>query len=391
MIDGLREYSGRSLAGRRLGTNGKVIHSLPKRQPKDPAAGHLDPFGGFGVNTLRRGPGYQGVHRRKDTARWDPSEQNRVPDRFAALIKRLPPPRGKSIGTVGVRTARIEIELDADPSQGGIEFARAEIQVTQDNAAHNEGLVFDRSAAERFLAIIGRGETRFTFQIFDDNRQRRDAHAAANARRKKEGKKKLPSPFVRVLHGSLDQHFTELVRLNDMGAGIFVSVNATNLRGRTAKDIVEVRWLFIDLDGNPLPTEGPRPHLVVETSPGHWHVYWKVDGVGLDEFKAKQMALLARHGGDKVINYLNCVLRVPGFLHRKQEPRLIRIVEINDDIPPYRADDFPSATEEPRHRGNGDANGGDRVEFPADRAGGEIDIDTSARMGHGRDAKPDAR
>ena len=182
---------------------------------------------------------------------------------------------------------------------------------------------------------------------------------------------------MRVLHGSLDQHFTELVRLNDMGAGVFVTPNRTNLHGRTAKDIVEVRWLFIDLDGNPLPTEGPRPHLVVETSPGHWHVYWKVDGVGLDEFKAKQMALLARHGGDKVINYLNCVLRVPGFLHRKQEPRLIRIVEINDDIPPYRADDFPSATEEPRHRGNGDANGGDRVEFP-DRAGGEIDIDIDA-------------
>jgi hypothetical protein len=214
------------------------------------------------------------------------------------------------------------------------------------------GLGVDRAEAERFLQIIGRGAACFTFQTADDNVERRKADDEANALRQRPGKKPLWSPFVRVRHGTLAGCFVELARLNRAGAAIYVTVNATDFRGRKAKNVVRVRSLFIDLDGNRLPTEGPRPHVIVESSPGKWHVYWLVDGVGLDEFKAKQMALLARHGGDDCINYMNCVLRLPGFLHQKGEPHLVRIVEVND-LPPYRADEFPSAPA-PSRRTNGD-------------------------------------
>src|SRR4051794_7503441 len=87
-----------------------------------------------------------------------------------------------------------------------------------------------KAEAERFLAALGR---RFhSFQTFDDNAGRAKAHAAANALREKQGRQPLPSPYVRVLHGTLSQHWNELTRLNALGAGVYVTVNQTNLRGR---------------------------------------------------------------------------------------------------------------------------------------------------------------
>ncbi len=40
---------------------------------------------------------------------------------------------------------------------------------------------------------------------------------------------------------------------------------------------------------------------MVETSPKHWHVYWRVSDVKLGEFEGKQRALNELHGGDPCI------------------------------------------------------------------------------------------
>jgi hypothetical protein len=205
----------------------------------------------------------------------------------------------------------------------------------------------DRRQAERFLRLLDAGATNFTFQTFDDNKERAKAHADANVLRKEQGKPPLPSPFVRILHGTLARHWKVLVHLNAQGAGIYVTVNETNLRGRKASDIVRVRCLFLDLDGAPLPRSGPAPHFVVETSPGHWHVYLRVHGVSLDEFADKQRALIALHGGDPVIVDLPRVMRLPGFFHCKRDPQLVRIVS-TAEAPSYPASDFPTAAVEPR-------------------------------------------
>ena len=88
---------------------------------------------------------------------------------------------------------------------------------------------------------------KFTFQTFDDDESRKD--------------KKL----VRVLHGTLDKHATTLTTINQKGAGIFVTVNQTNLKGRKANDIEKVRAAFVDLDGRPLEPvlEHPlKPHAL---------------------------------------------------------------------------------------------------------------------------------
>jgi Protein of unknown function (DUF3631)/Primase C terminal 2 (PriCT-2)/RepB DNA-primase from phage plasmid len=222
--------------------------------------------------------------------------------------------------------------------------------------ATTNGLAIERGEAERFLAIIGRGATKFSFQTFDDNRERAKAHAEANALRKKEGEEPLPSPFARIIHGTLAECFDELARLNDAGAGVFVTVNATDFNGRAKKNIVAVRALFVDRDDRtkPRPADGRVPHVVVESSDRGEHEYWLVDGCALDDFTGKQKALIALHDSDRSVHDLPRVMRLPGFHHRKGEPRLVRIVTVNDHLPPYSASEFESAAEEPHQSSSGD-------------------------------------
>jgi hypothetical protein len=167
----------------------------------------------------------------------------------------------------------------------------------------------DRNEAARFLALLDAAATRFTFQTFDDNKDRRD------------------KTLARVLHGSLDQHWATLARLNSLGAGIFVTINETDFKGRTAANIVRVRALFLDCDGAPLPQDGPRRHIAVESSTGRFHAYWKPNGIALADFGQMQKLIARRWHGDQSVNDLCRVMRLPGFVHRKGEPFLTRILE----------------------------------------------------------------
>ena len=192
----------------------------------------------------------------------------------------------------------------------------------------------NRADAERFLTALDPHATRWTFQTFDDSKERREE-------RKTRGEK--TDPFAQIMHGSLAKCWSQLVKLNAQGAGIFVTINATDFKGRTAENIRSVRALFVDLDGSPLDpviAEGALPpHIITETSPGRWHAYWRVGGyldeVYNDDFTPLQKSIAARFGGDPTVHDLPRVMRLPGFVHFKGEPFLSRIVQINS-IPEYR-------------------------------------------------------
>jgi putative DNA primase/helicase len=175
----------------------------------------------------------------------------------------------------------------------------------------NTAIAPDLDEAARFLALLGESHT---FQTFDDG-PRKD-HALA-----------------RILHGTFAQHAATLSNLNARGAGVFVTVNATDGRGRKAENIQAVRAAFVDLDGAPLnPVQAffPKPHCIVETSPGRFHAYWLCDGLPLAEFKATQQAIALRFDGDKSVCDLPRVMRLPGFVHRKRDPFVSRIVAWNE-------------------------------------------------------------
>lgn len=181
----------------------------------------------------------------------------------------------------------------------------------------------DPSQAARFLQTLDPAAKSWTFQTFDDNKER--------------GSKQL----AHVFHGSFDQHAATLEQLNRQGAGIFVTVNETDGKGRKRENIQRVRAVFADFDGTPLPNKLPRqPHLVVQSSPGRWHVYWRIDGLPLDQFAPVQTALANGLGSDPSVCDLSRVMRLPGFLHQKGEPCLVQLHTTGAVPVPYPSEWF---------------------------------------------------
>jgi len=154
-------------------------------------------------------------------------------------------------------------------------------------------------------------EGRFTFQTFDDSKDRRDRSLA------------------RIFHGTLDEHEKSLTELQQKGAGVFVMINRGDEKGRTKNNVLRVRALFVDLDGSPiqpvLESDLP-PHIVVESSPEKWHAYWLSDDCPLADFPARQKSLAERFSGDSSVCDLPRVLRLPGFWHLKATAFRTRLV-----------------------------------------------------------------
>jgi DNA primase RepB-like protein len=173
----------------------------------------------------------------------------------------------------------------------------------------------DRAMASHFLTLLAEGEA-VTFQTFDDARERKDPKLA------------------RIFHGAFEEYADALIELNRQGAGVFIMVNRGDGKGRKAGNVVGVRALFIDLDGTPLPAAWPlEPHVIIESSPGRWHAYWAVKDCPFEQFTPHQKALVAKYGSDPAACDLPRVMRLPGFLHRKEEPFMTRTVHENPAQP----------------------------------------------------------
>ena len=177
----------------------------------------------------------------------------------------------------------------------------------------------DISEAGKFVGAIIRddrpGIDHYTYQTFDDAEKKRPA-------------------FAKIFHGK--GNAAELTRLNAAGAGIFVMINAGDGKGRKAENVTRVRAVFVDIDKDgpvvlaPIAAGEVTPHIIVESSPEKFHVYWLVDrDFPLNKFSAVQAALAQKFGTDNVKD-LPRVLRLPGFYHRKGEPFQVRIVKLND-------------------------------------------------------------
>jgi hypothetical protein len=205
---------------------------------------------------------------------------------------------------------------------------------------------FNRGEAEDFLQFIDPTTDQFTFQTFDDSPERRE-HLA------------------KTIHGSLGQHWDLLCEYSNNGAGIYVTVNRTDLRGRKCENIIAVRALFVD--GDKIPIERLAilraiiPHWVQQTSAfdpsrgpksdenrDKWHAFWRVDGVSVDEFKGYQQRLAELLGSDRAVCDPPRVMRLPGFPNRKRDPgylvRRVKCPPAPKDV--YTKEEFVRALEQ---------------------------------------------
>ena len=176
--------------------------------------------------------------------------------------------------------------------------------------------------AEAFLTALAGKDAPYTFQTFDDVKGRQD------------------KTLARIYHGTFNEHKHALAALNAKGAGVYITVNKTDLKGRKEANITAVRALFVDLDGSPLQPikdlpEDLQPHIIIESSPHKWHAYWLVNNCTLEQFKPLQQALAAKFNGDKAVCDLPRVMRLAGFSHNKGESFITRINTMQDYLHPY--------------------------------------------------------
>lgn len=129
------------------------------------------------------------------------------------------------------------------------------------------------------------------------------------------------------------QHHTDadLKSYNDRGAGVFFCVNHVPVGlGRSNTSVDRVRYNFVDLDEDGINKlekvlhTVPLPDVIVRSSPGKFHCYWKAIDMSLREFRSYQELLIKNFGGDKSIKDLARVMRLPGFVHHKGEPYQVR-------------------------------------------------------------------
>ncbi len=177
----------------------------------------------------------------------------------------------------------------------------------------------DISAARAFLSALDPLATAWTFVALDDDKGR-----------------KLPT-LSRKIHASIDDAWPMLVTANGHGAGVFITVNETDGKGRKAENIRRVRAVWHDDDTGAgvidpdtwLPPAGmPEPLLTVKTSERGTHRYWPVDGASNAEH-AELMARLVRLGCDKNAKDLPRIMRLAGTYNMKDPaaPYMVRVVE----------------------------------------------------------------
>jgi hypothetical protein len=173
---------------------------------------------------------------------------------------------------------------------------------------------FDPDMAATFLGALTNADgfsTPCTFQTLDD--------------RKGENRK-----LVRIVHAPLRALAPMFARLNEEGAGIFVTVNATNGR-RTAANITALRALFIDEDRPRTSALKLPPSIVVRSARGQ-HIYWLLEpGAKLEAFTPAQKHLANVYGTDPTVCDLPRVMRLPGFVHQKAASVLVTLAEVHPE------------------------------------------------------------
>lgn len=170
----------------------------------------------------------------------------------------------------------------------------------------------DRAQADAYLTAQNEEAEIHCFQSIDDNKDRKDRSLS------------------RILIGTLDEHWDTLVALNRRGAGIFVTVNRTDGKGRTLNNMVSPLAIFQEADRPNTPLPPLEPHIEVESSPGKFHRYWLIDQATaptFDTWREVMNRMVSEFGSDPNACDPARVLRLPGFFHQKDpsRPFMVRI------------------------------------------------------------------
>jgi hypothetical protein len=199
----------------------------------------------------------------------------------------------------------------------------------------------DLAEARRFLqALDPNVGASFGFATFDDDHARGDYKLAMrlygdlNQAVRLTGRRK----------GEVSETAGLLSFMQRLGAGVFTTVQALDGVGAKEKNVSRVRAVIADADSDEqlrtlrdfIQRSQLWPSIMVAsggvTAGGNAKVqmYWRLGDCPVGQFTEAQALLLSRCGTDPAAKDLARVLRLPGFIHQKREPRLTRILAVRD-------------------------------------------------------------
>jgi energy-coupling factor transporter ATP-binding protein EcfA2 len=119
------------------------------------------------------------------------------------------------------------------------------------------------------------------------------------------------------------------------GREAYFCAHLLHARRRVKENAEAIATLWCELDGAEVPNGKLKPTAVVESSPGHYHVYWRLTDMVSPEVAERLNRKLAHHIGADTSGFdLTQLLRVPGTVNYKYEDRpVVRLL----DIEPGRA------------------------------------------------------
>lgn len=135
--------------------------------------------------------------------------------------------------------------------------------------------------------------------------------------------------------GAISAMADTLHRHNRKNRGVYFVVN---FGGHEDADITRINAQFMECDELSLEEQLAHirgfplePSLIVKTRKS-LHTYWLVKDGDVAAFRRVQKRLVARFGGDKTCVNESRVLRLPGFLHCKEEPVMVECVHFRPEL-----------------------------------------------------------
>lgn len=168
--------------------------------------------------------------------------------------------------------------------------------------------------------------------------------------------------YAEIRHGTLKDLTPWAVGRNQAGFGVYVTVNRTDGKGRSIKNITGLRTWYTDIDG--LPTDeqkhakvydllcGPLPPGAIVKTRNGLHVYYFAEpnqDVSPEAFKQTVKGIARYYGGDEGVCDISRVLRLPGYFHLKDptDPYLVEIIWRDEGLM-YREADLRAAYPPPK-------------------------------------------
>lgn len=126
-----------------------------------------------------------------------------------------------------------------------------------------------------------------------------------------------------------------LQKHNEINRGIYFVVN---FGGHEDNDITRINAQFMECDDKSLEEQLEQieafplpPSLIIKTRKS-LHTYWLVKNADVLSFRRVQKKLIAQFEGDKTCINESRVLRLPGFLHCKEDPVMVECIKFNPEL-----------------------------------------------------------